>query len=79
MQMNKLMAAVFVGLLLLDCGTSKDERLPPGGSNMLEPWNDGSSVTRATTESRTTLQRPVSERENAVAEDPGELLPDTGI
>lgn len=68
MQMNKLMATVSVALLLTGCSTSKDEMLPPGDNTMLELWNDGASVTHATTESRTTLRRPVSDSERTLSQ-----------
>ncbi|KDE34202.1 conjugal transfer protein [Kosakonia radicincitans UMEnt01/12] len=65
---NKFLTVFLLAAWLSGCSTSKDEMLPPGDSNMLELWNDGASITHATTESRTTLRRPVSDSERTLSQ-----------
>lgn len=65
---NKFLTVFLLATLLSGCSTSKDEMLPLGDSNMLELWNDGASTTHATTESRTTLRRPVSDSERTLSQ-----------
>lgn len=60
------LCGVLLVCFVAGCSTSKDEMLPPGDSTMLELWNDGASTTHATTESRTTLRRPVSDTEQTL-------------
>ncbi|MFQ1680402.1 TIGR03751 family conjugal transfer lipoprotein [Pantoea dispersa] len=60
--------ALMLSLLLAGCSTSKDEMLPPGGSSMLELWNNGASATHASGESRTTLRRPVTDSERVISQ-----------
>lgn len=66
--LDKYLTAVLLAALLSGCSTSKEEMLPPGDSTMLELWNDGASASHATTESRATLRRPVSDSERTLSQ-----------
>lgn len=68
MPVNKFVIVAFLAALVTGCSTSKEEMLPPGDSTMLELWNDGASASYATTESRATLRRPVSDSERTLSQ-----------
>lgn len=68
MPVNKFVIVACLAALVTGCSTSKEEMLPPGDSTMLELWNDGASASHATTESRTTLRRPVSDSERTLSQ-----------
>lgn len=56
---------MLVTLLLSGCSTSKDEMLPPGGSTMLDMWQNKASSTRTTTEARSVLRRGLTDADLA--------------